>query len=873
LSKNLVIVESPAKAKTINKYLGTDFIVLASYGHVRDLVNKDGSVLPDDNFAMKWQMGDRADKTVRDIKKALKKADALYLAPDPDREGEAIAWHIFELLKEDGLLEGKDIHRVTFNEITKTAVQTAFDNARELDQPLIDAYLARRALDYLVGFNLSPVLWRKLPGSRSAGRVQSVALRLICERETEIEIFKPQEYWTIETDMRTPDGAPFTAQLTHLAGNKLDKFDIPSEEAAKAAAKRIESKQLSVQKIEKKQKRRNPSAPFITSTLQMEASRKLGMSASNTMRLAQRLYEGTAQDGGLITYMRTDGTTLSEEAVTGCRNVISKDYGAKYLPKAPRLYKSKAKNAQEAHEAIRPTDLSRTPAMMRGKLENDQWKLYDLIWKRTVASQMESAVLDQMRVSISDGTDDVILHATGSVIAFDGFLTLYHEDSDDNGKNGNGKDRILPSMKEHDATKLMKTNPDQHFTQPPPRYSEASLVKKMEELGIGRPSTYAAIMQVLRDRNYVRMEKRRFMPEDRGRLVTTFLAKFFTRYVDYDFTANLEEELDAIASGHVAWREALRLFWVDFKTAVDGTKNLTITDVIDHLDAELGDHFFPEGQEERKCKACAENKDLEEGRLGLKLGKFGAFIGCSNYPECKFTRPLVMPNGEDAQDAALANEPKVLGKDPDNGRTISLRRGPYGPYVQIDPAQEAIDEVDAKNKEAEKVHKAKVKKAKDAGKKAPKKPKKKAAPKPKRQGLPAGTNSEDVTLKMALGLLSLPRNVGEHPETGEMIQAGLGRFGPFLKHQGVFTSLPKDDDLMHVGMNRAVEVLALGAEKRAAREAAKAAKAAEKEAKAKAKPKKKKAAAKKKKASPKKKPATKKKAAPKKKAAAKKKNA
>jgi len=873
LSKNLVIVESPAKAKTINKYLGTDFIVLASYGHVRDLVNKDGSVLPDDNFAMKWQMGDRADKTVRDIKKALKKADALYLAPDPDREGEAIAWHIFELLKEDGLLEGKDIHRVTFNEITKTAVQTAFDNARELDQPLIDAYLARRALDYLVGFNLSPVLWRKLPGSRSAGRVQSVALRLICERETEIEIFKPQEYWTIETDMRTPDGAPFTAQLTHLAGNKLDKFDIPSEEAAKAAAKRIESKQLSVQKIEKKQKRRNPSAPFITSTLQMEASRKLGMSASNTMRLAQRLYEGTAQDGGLITYMRTDGTTLSEEAVTGCRNVISKDYGAKYLPKAPRLYKSKAKNAQEAHEAIRPTDLSRTPAMMRGKLENDQWKLYDLIWKRTVASQMESAVLDQMRVSISDGTDDVILHATGSVIAFDGFLTLYHEDSDDNGKNGNGKDRILPSMKEHDATKLMKTNPDQHFTQPPPRYSEASLVKKMEELGIGRPSTYAAIMQVLRDRNYVRMEKRRFMPEDRGRLVTTFLAKFFTRYVDYDFTANLEEELDAIASGHVAWREALRLFWVDFKTAVDGTKNLTITDVIDHLDAELGDHFFPEGQEERKCKACAENKDLEEGRLGLKLGKFGAFIGCSNYPECKFTRPLVMPNGEDAQDAALANEPKVLGKDPDNGRTISLRRGPYGPYVQIDPAQEAIDEVEAKNKEAEKVHKAKVKKAKDAGKKAPKKPKKKAAPKPKRQGLPAGTNSEDVTLKMALGLLSLPRNVGEHPETGEMIQAGLGRFGPFLKHQGVFTSLPKDDDLMHVGMNRAVEVLAQGAEKRAAREAAKAAKAAEKEAKAKAKPKKKKAAAKKKKAAPKKKATTKKKAAPKKKTAAKKKNA
>ncbi len=872
MSKNLVIVESPAKAKTINKYMGTDYIVLASYGHVRDLVNKDGSVLPDEDFAMKWQLGERADKNVREIKKALKKADALYLAPDPDREGEAIAWHILELLKEDGLLEGKEIHRVTFNEITKAAVQTAFKNARDIDQPLVDAYLARRALDYLVGFNLSPVLWRKLPGSRSAGRVQSVALRLICERETEIEAFNPQEYWTIDADMRTPDGAPFTAQLTHLAGNKLDKFDIPSEEAAKAAAKRIEEKNLSVQKIVKKQKRRNPPAPFITSTLQMDASRKLGMSASNTMRLAQRLYEGNDADGGLITYMRTDGTTLSNEAVAGCRNVITKEYGDKYLPDSPRRYKSKAKNAQEAHEAIRPTDLSRTPKSMRSKLDDDQWKLYDLIWKRTVASQMESAVLDQVKIDISDGTDDVVLRANGSVIAFDGFLTLYHETtktkSNGNGNgndNGNGSDRILPPMKEHDKTKLMKTLPDQHFTQPPPRYSEASLVKQMEELGIGRPSTYAAIMQVLRDRNYVCMEKRRFVPEDRGRLVTTFLAKFFTRYVDYDFTANLEEELDAIASGHMAWKEALKLFWGDFKAAVDGTKELTITDVIDHLDAELGVHFFPEGDETRKCKACEKDEELEQGRLGLKLGKFGAFIGCSNYPECKFTRPLIIPNGEDADASALANEPKELGEDPDNGRTISLRRGPYGPYVQIDPAQEAFDEVDAKNKEAEKVHKAKVKKAKDAGKKAPKKPKNKAAPKPKRQGLPAGTNTEDVTLEMALGLLSLPRDVGEHPETGKMIQAGIGRFGPFLKHEGVFTSLPKGDEVMHVGMNRAVEVLVLGAEKRAAREAAKAAKAEEKAAKSKAKPKKKKKAAKKKPA--KKKTATKKKAAAKKKSA------
>lgn len=862
MSKNLVIVESPAKAKTINKYLGSDFEVLASYGHVRDLVNKDGSVLPDDGFAMKWQLGDRADKNVRDIKKALKKADALYLAPDPDREGEAIAWHIYELLAEDGLLDDKSVHRVTFNEITKTAVQKAFENARGLDQPLIDAYLARRALDYLVGFNISPVLWRKLPGSRSAGRVQSVALRLICERETEIELFKPQEYWSIESTLHTPDGAPFSARLTHLSGNKLAKFDIPDEAAATHAVERIKNKYLSVQKIEKKQVKRSPAAPFITSTLQMEASRKLGMSASNTMRLAQRLYEGSSDDGGYITYMRTDGTTLSEDAVAQCRKLINKDYGDKYLPDAPRLYKSKAKNAQEAHEAIRPTDLTRTPSMMKGKLEHDQWRLYDLIWKRTMASQMENAIMDQMAIDISDGTDDVVLRANGSVVAFDGFLTLYHEDTDDDEKSADDKDRRLPPIKQGDATKHISTTPNQHFTQPPPRYSEASLVKKMEELGIGRPSTYASILQVLRDRNYVTMDKRRFVPEDRGRLVTTFLSKFFTQYVDYDFTANLEEELDAIASGHVEWKEALRLFWKDFKIAVEGTKELTITDVIDHLDAELGPHFFPEGDESRKCQACKDSKDMEQGRLGLKLGKFGAFIGCSNYPECKFTRPLVVPDGTEGDDAALANEPKVLGEEPGTGRTVSLRRGPYGPYVQIDPPQEAIDEVETINKEYEKEFKEKVKKAEEKGKKPPKKPKKKAMPKPKRQGLPAGTNAEDVTLDSALSLLSLPRDVGEHPETGKMIQAGLGRFGPFLKHDGVFISLPKDEDLMTVGMNRAVDIIAEGLEKKAAREAAKAKKAAEREAKAEEKEKEK--AAKKKKATKKKAPAKKKTAAKKK---------
>ena len=794
--------------------------MIASYGHVRDLVNKDGSVLPDENFAMKWQLGERAEKNVREIKKALKAAKTLYLAPDPDREGEAIAWHIQEILNDEDLLNGKSVQRVTFNEITKSAIQEAFKHTRELDKRLIDAYLARRALDYLVGFNLSPVLWRKLPGSRSAGRVQSVALRLICEREAEIEKFNSQEYWSIEARLHTPDGAPFTARLTHLAGNKLDKMDIGNEQQALQAVERIRSKKLSVQKIEKKQARRNPAPPFITSSLQMEASRKLGLSASRTMRIAQNLYED-----GYITYMRTDGTTLSEEAVQQCRSVIKKEYGEKYVPDAPRLYKSKAKNAQEAHEAIRPTDLSVLPGRSGAPREEEQRRLYELIWKRTIASQMENAVLEQMKVDLSDGTDDVILRANGSVILFDGFLALYQEDTEDD-KAENEDNRILPPMNEQDATKVVDITPNQHFTQPPPRYSEASLVKRLEELGIGRPSTYASILQVLRDRDYVKLEKRRFIPEDRGRLVTTFLTKFFAQYVDYSFTANMEEELDAIASGHVAWKEALKIFWADFKAAVDETKDLTITNVIDHLDEELGPHFFPPEKDAdgksidpRKCKACAENTALPDGKLGLRLGKFGAFIGCSNYPECKFTRPLIVPDSESGEGAALANEPKILGTQPGTGRTVSLRRGPYGPYVQIDPPPESAEEIAAEKAELEAYEAAKAK-AKAEGKRAPKKPKKRVKPKPKRQGLPKGQALDEVTLEGALSLLALPRDVGTHPETGEMIQAGIGRFGPFLKHAGKFTSLPKDDDVLHVGMNRAVEILALAAEKAAQREAA-----------------------------------------------------
>lgn len=838
---NVVIVESPAKAKTINKYLGPDYEVIASFGHVRDLVNKDGSVLPDEDFAMKWELGERSARHVNDIKKLVKNASAVYLATDPDREGEAISWHIKEILGESKLLDKVQLHRVTFNEITKKAVQEAFSHARDLDTPLIDAYMARRALDYLVGFNISPVLWRKLPGSKSAGRVQSVALRLICERETEIELFKPQEYWSIESILHTPDGAPFTARLTHLAGNKLGKLDIGNEEMALGAVQRIKTKALQVSTIKKKQVRRHPAPPFITSSLQMEASRKLGMSASNTMRNAQSLYEA-----GLITYMRTDGTTLSGEAVAQARSLIEKDYGANYLPDAPRLYKSKAKNAQEAHEAIRPTDLSVHPRSGAAPKDEYQRKLYELIWKRTMASQMESAVMDQMSVDISDGTDDVILRANGSVVTFDGFLTLYQESTNDDGKDDDDKDRRLPPMSEGQTLKHIDTTPEQHFTQPPPRYSEATLVKALEEMGIGRPSTYASIMQVLRDRSYVRMEQRRFIPEDRGRLVTSFLAKFFTRYVDYDFTANLEEELDAIAGGLTNWKDALALFWKNFKAAIDDTKDLTITHVIDYLDAELGPHFLPVTESDpnpRTCKACG------TGTLGLRLGKFGAFIGCSNYPTCKFTRPLVVPEeGESGADDALANEPKILGDDPATGRSVSLRKGPYGPYVQIDPPPEDNSAQEAYERDLLIWEDAK-KAAKAEGKKAPAKPKKPTKPKPKRQGLPKGVTPADVTLESALSLLALPREVGIHPETGKLIEAGIGRFGPFLKHDGTFTSLPKGDDVLHVGMNRAVEVLAEGAKKRAAREAAKAekgtSKATTKKAPAKKKTTKKKAAAKK----------------------------
>jgi len=779
-ASNVVIVESPSKAKTINKYLGKDYKVLASMGHVRDLPSKDGSVAPDEDFAMKWEVSPRGKKTMKEITDAVKGADTLYLAMDPDREGEAIAWHVQELLEKKKLLKDKAVHRVAFNQITKKAVNEAFAQARQVDAPLVEAYLARRALDYLVGFNLSPVLWRKLPGSKSAGRVQSVALRLICERESEIEKFIVDEYWSVEAQLQTSSGAPFVARLTHLAGNKLNKLDIGSEADAKAAVERIKNKSLSIQSVKKKQVQRKPYPPFITSTLQQEASRKLGMSASQTMRVAQQLYEGFSLGGetvGLITYMRTDGITLSGEAIAQARGVIEKEYGGKYLPKSPRAYKSKAKNAQEAHEAIRPTDLGRIPKTVRQFLDKDQFALYDLIWKRTIACQMENALMDQVSADISDGTDDVVLRANGSVVAFDGFLTLYMESTDDE-KTVDEKDRRLPPMLEKDPLKTNSVTPNQHFTQPPPRYTEASLVKIMEEKGIGRPSTYASILQVLRDRDYVKMDARRFVPEDRGRIVTEFLKRFFSRYVDYDFTANMEQQLDAITEGDISWKRTLELFWGDFKRAVDETKELRITDVINHLNDELEMHFFPvteKNQTPRKCPAC------ETGTLSLKLSKNGAFIGCTNYPECKETRPLSVQDGT----APERVEPQELGFHPDTGRAVFLKKGPYGPYVEMVPEEGTKD-------------------------------------KPKRQGLPKGMEMADVTFEGAVKLLQLPRDVGLHPETQKMIQAGIGRFGPFVKHNSVFVSIPKSsgEDVLTIGINRAVDMIAEHAIKKAAKEAA-----------------------------------------------------
>jgi DNA topoisomerase-1 len=762
---NVVVVESPAKAKTIHKYLGPGYEVLASFGHVRDLPPKDGSVDPAHDFRMIWEVDGKSQKRLADIAKAVKSASKLILATDPDREGEAISWHVLEVLKQMRALKGQSVERVVFNAITKQAVAEAMRHPRAIDRALVDAYLARRALDYLVGFTLSPVLWRKLPGARSAGRVQSVALRLVADRELEIERFVAREFWSLTATLATPRQETFEARLVGADGQKIQRLDIGSGAEAEAFKRDLEIAKFRVASVEAKPARRNPPPPFTTSTLQQEASRKLGFAPAHTMRLAQRLYEGADIDGetvGLITYMRTDGVQIADEAVAATRKVIGADYGKQYLPEAPRAYQTKAKNAQEAHEAIRPTELFRRPRQVARFVDRDQAKLYELIWLRTIASQMESAELERTTAEIEAtvGARRLDLRATGTVIKFDGFLTLYQEGHDENGEDD--ESRRLPEMHAGEPLAKRAIAADQHFTEPPPRFSEASLVKRMEELGIGRPSTYAAILQVLRDRGYVRIDKRRLVPEDKGRVVVAFLENFFTRYVEYDFTADLEEQLDRVSNNEVAWRDLLRNFWRDFARAVDEIKDLRVAEVIDVLDEMLAPHIFPprpDGVDPRRCPSC------EGGRLSLKLGKFGAFIGCSNYPDCRFTRTLSVPGEGDPE-----NGHKRLGEDPATKLEVTLRSGRFGPYVQLG---EAVD-----------------------------------GEKPKRAGIPRGVAPDDVDLARALGLLSLPREVGRHPENGEPILAGIGRFGPYVQNGKTYASLEPGDDVLTIGLNRAVTLIA-----------------------------------------------------------------
>jgi len=768
----IVVVESPAKAKTINKYLGPGYSVLASFGHVRDLPAKDGSVDPNDDFHMKWEVDPKAQKRLNDISDAIKGADTLILATDPDREGEAISWHVLEVLKEKHALKKLTVQRVVFNAITKQAVVEAMQHPREIDGALVDAYLARRALDYLVGFTLSPVLWRKLPGARSAGRVQSVALRLVCDRELEIEKFVAREYWSLIAKLATPRGDEFEARLVGADGEKIQRLDIGTGARAEELKQALENSAFTIANVEAKPARRNPPPPFTTSTMQQEASRKLGLAPAQTMRLAQRLYEGIDIDGetvGLITYMRTDGIDMAEEAITEIRKMIGGDYGASYVPDAPRRYQNKSKNAQEAHEAVRPTDPTRSPRDVARAVEPDQAKLYELIWNRAVASQMQSAELERTTVDIvaPAGGHNIELRATGQVIKFDGFLKLYREDLDDPNEAGeDDESRRLPAMSAGEKLDKKSIEASQHFTEPPPRYSEASLVKRMEELGIGRPSTYASILQVLRDRGYVRLDKKRLMPEDKGRVLTAFLENFFARYVEYDFTANLEEQLDLISNNEIAWRDVLRDFWTGFTAAVGEIKDLRITQVIDALDAVLAPHLFPpraDGTDPRKCPNCA------TGKIGLKLGRFGGFVGCSNYPECKFTRQLTV--GADGNGGGM----RKLGEDPDTGLEVTVRSGRFGSYLQLGEA--------TKDEDGEAV-------------------------KPKRASLPKDVAPDDIDLDRAVKLLSLPREVGMHPEDGQPIIAGVGRFGPYVKHDKTYANLEDGDEVLNIGLNRAVTLIA-----------------------------------------------------------------
>jgi DNA topoisomerase-1 len=758
----VVVVESPAKAKTITKYLGPGHTVLASYGHVRDLPPKDGSVNPEDGFAMMWEVAPESRKHVRAIAEAMKTDDRLILATDPDREGEAISWHLQEALAGTLKKKGKSVARVTFNAITKAAVTEAMARPREVDLPLVEAYLARRALDYLVGFTLSPVLWRKLPGAKSAGRVQSVCLRLIVEREMEIEAFRPQEFWTVGATLETPRGHRYAARLVSLAGKRLDKFDIATAEAAELAVQAVTSRDLTVMSVEAKPASRNPHAPFMTSTLQQEASRKFGMGAKACMGAAQKLYEA-----GHITYMRTDGIDMAPEAVMAARDAIRDRFGDAYLPKSPRMYKNKAKNAQEAHECIRPTEMQASPERLK-LTDPDQCRLYEMIWKRTIASQMAEARLERTTVDVTSRDGQVVLRANGQVVLFDGFLKVYDEGRDDE----DDEEGRLPQIMAGEPALKRAVTPEQHFTQAPPRYTEATLVKRMEELGIGRPSTYASIVTTIQDREYVRKDKNRLIPEDKGRLVTAFLTNFFRRYVEYDFTADLEGQLDDVSAGSLAYRDVLSRFWRDFSAAVAETADLRIGEVLEKIDDFLSPHLYPpraDGSNPRLCPTCG------QGRLHLKTARSGgAFIGCGNYPDCRYTRPISLAAGEEAQ-----GDGRVLGQE--DGVDISLRAGRFGPYVQKGEATAEI-------------------------------------PKPPRASLPKGWPPETLTLERALQLLNLPRVVGAHPEGGT-VEAGIGRFGPYIKHGTVYANIADVEEVFAIGMNRAIEVLAQKAARGAGRAA------------------------------------------------------
>jgi len=763
----LLIVESPAKSKTIGKYLGGDFVIVPSIGHVRDLLPADGSVDVDNGFRMKWQIMEGKEKQIRLIESQLKKADELYLATDPDREGEAISWHIADILKEKGLLN-KPVHRILFHEITKNAVQKAIKAPREINGKLVDAYFARRALDYLVGFRLSPVLWRKLPGSKSAGRVQSVALRLIAEREKEIEDFKAQEYWTIEA-MLESEGKKFAAKLTESEGKKLDKFDIPTADAANAILAKI-GKTLTIFNIESKKQTRKPAPPFTTSTLQQEASRKLGFSAKMTMQIAQRLYEGVDLGGdttGLITYMRTDSVNLSQEAVGAMRDMIGTEFGTAYLPSAPVSYAAKAKNVQEAHEAIRPTYADKTPESIKGYLDAQQFKLYELIWKRAVASQMTPAELALTAVDMTDGRGNTF-RANGSMIAFDGFMKLYREDVDDK-KEGDDDVRMLPTLADGQALSPEEIKPEQHFTQPPPRFGEASLVKRMEELGIGRPSTYASILSVIQEREYVRLDKKRFVPSDRGRIVSEFLEHYFPKYVENDFTAFMEDQLDEISNGEIDYIKVLNDFWSGFKEAVDAGLELSNTDVTAYLDRALGRHFFKDG--DRKCPECA------DGTLNIKLSRFGGFIGCSNYPACKYTKPLDSLKGDSGASGGTQQrgDAIVLGQN-DEGLDVSLKKGPYGDYVQLG--------------------------ANDSG----------GIRGPVRTSIPKGVSVDTMTLEKALFLLSLPRDLGDSTFLH------VGRFGPYVKKGDLIKNITATQNIFEVDLETANKLLETATERPKGRE-------------------------------------------------------